>query len=136
MYLEFYIGKDTYVITESCILLNDEPIYTGKMKPTQILLGMPAFVEVRQIDSEMPLYLHTEKPVTSVLPSNEYYDGIPHPDKDVFELKFIQNSIAATLKLLAVNHTHVEALIKENQLGPIKLQSIKRLTEERGKTHA
>lgn len=137
MHIDFYIGKKAYAITGESILLNNEPLHIGTVKPIQLVMGMPAYIEVTPYESDIPTYFISEKAVTSILPTNEFYGGTAQPHKDIFKLSYLKNGVPGDLKLLAVNRLHVESLLSANELGSdIKVVSVTKLSEERVPSHA
>ncbi|MGE6755955.1 hypothetical protein ACQKFO_21375 [Rossellomorea sp. NPDC071047] len=87
MIFDFYTDDNQFTVTESAISKNGEVIAEGSVFVFYLMLGYPAWFIVNGNAFCPPQTVRT-KPVTSILPHFEVYDGEINPKKQVYEVNF------------------------------------------------
>ncbi|NRD80853.1 hypothetical protein HPT25_26350 [Bacillus sp. BRMEA1] len=108
----FYTQKSQFTIGPNYVVKNGgEVIAEGSIFIFQLLLGYPAWIFVNADESEAPQIIKTE-PVISVLPENEFFDGIQNPPKHLYQVDFLERKRPKRMTVTAVDEHHVRVFLK------------------------
>ena len=85
--IEFHTKKYEFILTERALFKNGEVIAEGDIVVHQLMLGLPASIEIVYNDYCPPLFIETER-IRSILPSNEFFEDQRITQKSVFKVNF------------------------------------------------